>query len=244
MTTRVPKHLTNGRLAAWQSSVAAAAERSAPPVTPLRAWTILLAVFFAVHVAALFTPSLLDDADAAHAQVAKHIAETGDWVTFSHRRRPLSRKSPAPLLDRRPRLPPPRLQRLRHPPARWPSESSPARLLAWVWARRAYGERAALLRRPRHPHLRSESFLFTRIYHPRSHCSPSSPRSRSTCLITGLEDRKPANIYLMWAALALGVLTKGLDHSRSSSPPRRVPYLILTGTWRRWRELRLLSPDS
>ena len=32
-----------------------------------RAWTILLLVWFAIHFAALFSPPLLDDADAAHA---------------------------------------------------------------------------------------------------------------------------------------------------------------------------------
>src|SRR5690348_16513185 len=50
--------------------------------SPARAWTLLLLVFFAVHFVALFSPSLLDDADATHAQAAQHMAHTGDWVTL------------------------------------------------------------------------------------------------------------------------------------------------------------------
>ena len=50
--------------------------------TPARAWTILLPIFIAVYFTALFSPALLDDADATHAQAAQHIATTGDWVTL------------------------------------------------------------------------------------------------------------------------------------------------------------------
>jgi 4-amino-4-deoxy-L-arabinose transferase-like glycosyltransferase len=59
----------------------------APPentfrLSPWRAWMLLLLVFAAVHFAALFAPSLLDDADANHAGAAQHMAITGDWVTL------------------------------------------------------------------------------------------------------------------------------------------------------------------
>ena len=51
-------------------------------LSPRRAWTILLLVWFAVHFAALFSPPLLDDADATHANAAQHMALSGDWVTL------------------------------------------------------------------------------------------------------------------------------------------------------------------
>jgi 4-amino-4-deoxy-L-arabinose transferase-like glycosyltransferase len=59
----------------------------APPentfvLSPVRAWTLLLLVFAAVHVAALWAPPLLDDADATHASAAQHMARSGDWVTL------------------------------------------------------------------------------------------------------------------------------------------------------------------
>src|ERR1700727_1453421 len=49
---------------------------------PVKTWALLLLVFLAVHFAALFTPSLLDDADATHANAAQHMARSGDWVTL------------------------------------------------------------------------------------------------------------------------------------------------------------------
>ena len=45
-------------------------------------WTLLLLVLLAVHFAALFSPSLLDDADATHANAAQSMAAAGDWVTL------------------------------------------------------------------------------------------------------------------------------------------------------------------
>src|ERR1700744_2021295 len=50
--------------------------------SPGKSWTLLLLVFLAVHFVALFTPSLLDDADATHANAAQHMAMSGDWVTL------------------------------------------------------------------------------------------------------------------------------------------------------------------
>ena len=43
-------------------------------------WCGLLfaAIFSAVYFASLFSPPLLDDVDAAHAQAAQHMAESGD----------------------------------------------------------------------------------------------------------------------------------------------------------------------
>ena len=43
---------------------------------------LLLALFLAIYVATLWTPALLDDADATHASAALHIAQSGDWVTL------------------------------------------------------------------------------------------------------------------------------------------------------------------
>ncbi|HEX3436398.1 MAG TPA: glycosyl transferase, partial [Pseudacidobacterium sp.] len=50
--------------------------------SPAKSWALLLLVFLAVHFAALFSPSLLDDADATHANAAMHMAKAGDWVTL------------------------------------------------------------------------------------------------------------------------------------------------------------------
>ena len=47
----------------------------------LAVWLLLAAIFAAVQFASLFSPPLLDDVDAAHAQAAQHMAETGDLIT-------------------------------------------------------------------------------------------------------------------------------------------------------------------
>jgi Dolichyl-phosphate-mannose-protein mannosyltransferase len=58
--------------------------------------------------------------------------------------------------------------------------------------------------------------------------------------LTGMEDRKPAFIYLAWASLAVAVLAKGLI-APVFFIAAVIPYLIITGQWRRWRELRPIT---
>jgi 4-amino-4-deoxy-L-arabinose transferase-like glycosyltransferase len=43
---------------------------------------ILIGLWFLLYVSAAFTPPLLDDADATHAQAAQSMLSTGDWVTL------------------------------------------------------------------------------------------------------------------------------------------------------------------
>src|ERR1700719_77536 len=50
--------------------------------SPAAAWILLVVIFLAVQFASLFTPPLLDDVDASHAQVAQHMDESGDWITM------------------------------------------------------------------------------------------------------------------------------------------------------------------
>src|SRR5271167_3860662 len=82
MNTRIPRHSNNGHFVVSRNAEAPPLEEAQTQFSIIKAWGLLVAVFLSVHVAALFSPPLLDDADAAHAQVARHIAETGDWVTF------------------------------------------------------------------------------------------------------------------------------------------------------------------
>ena len=60
------------------------------------------------------------------------------------------------------------------------------------------------------------------------------------CLLTGLEAGRPGRFYLAWAALALAMLTKGLI-----APvfffAAAIPTLMLSGQWRRWRQLKPIS---
>jgi 4-amino-4-deoxy-L-arabinose transferase-like glycosyltransferase len=209
----------------------------APQFSQVKAWTLLLAVFIAVHFAALFTPPLLDDADAAHAQVARHIAVSGDWVTFQIDGIRYLEKAPLPYW----------LVAIAyrvfgynvfatHLPLALAVLGCAA--LAWRWAHRAYGDRAALYA-ALSLLTAAGVFLFTRVYIPEALLTLFTALALY-CFLCGLEDRNPAQVYAMWAALALGLLTKGL-----LTPvfflAAVVPYMLLTGTWRRWRELRPLT---
>jgi 4-amino-4-deoxy-L-arabinose transferase-like glycosyltransferase len=214
----------------------------APPentfnLSPVRAWTLLLLVFAAVHLAALFSPPLLDDADATHASAAQQMALSGDWVTLKVDGIRYLEKPPLPY---------------------WLAAADyhlfgynvfsthlPLTLgvlglaiLAWVWGRRAYGERAAFYAAL--GVLTSVGvFLFTRIFIPEVLLAFLLAFALYNFLV-GLEDQKPSRLYLTWAALALAMLAKGLV-----APVfffmAVVPYLWLTGDWRRWRQLRLFS---
>src|SRR5271168_3294023 len=55
-----------------------------PSVAPRRSTALLLlcGLWIVIFGTALFTPPLLDDADATHSNAARHMLESGDWVTL------------------------------------------------------------------------------------------------------------------------------------------------------------------
>jgi 4-amino-4-deoxy-L-arabinose transferase-like glycosyltransferase len=60
---------------------------NATPAQSLRpqarlAWAALMALFSIVYIGAMFSPALLDDADATHAEAAREMARTNDFVTL------------------------------------------------------------------------------------------------------------------------------------------------------------------
>src|SRR5271156_3599594 len=110
--------------------------------------------------------------------------------------------------------------------------------LAWAWGRRAYGDRVAFYAAL--GVLTSVGvFLFTRLFIPEVLLTLLLAFALYNFLI-GLEDDRPLRFYLTWAALALAMLAKGLV-----APvfffAAALPYLWLTGDWRRWRQFHLFS---
>jgi len=208
--------------------------RPASSPSALATWVLLLAVFAAIYLAALHLPSLLDDADATHAQAAAHMAETGDLVTLKVNGIRYLEKPPLPywivaglykILGENAyatHLP----NALAVLGCAW---------IAWLWCRRARGDRAAL-----YAALGTLTsfgpFLFTRFFIPEALLS-FLLLSALYCLLTGLESRRPGRFYIAWAALALAMLTKGLI-----APvfffAAAIPTLMLSGHWRRWRQLK------
>lgn len=206
--------------------------RQAPTVAAV--WLLFAAIFAAVQFASLFTPPLLDDADAAHAQASQHMVETGDWVTSKIDGIRYLEKPPLPYW--------------------WaavdyvifgenvfathlPNALAMLGLvwLAWLWSRRAWGDRAGLYA-GLFVLTAMGPFLFTRFMIPEAMLS-FFLLFALYCFITGLESGRTARMYGMWAALALATLAKGL-----MAPifliAAAVPFLLLTGQWRRWRDLK------
>jgi 4-amino-4-deoxy-L-arabinose transferase-like glycosyltransferase len=200
----------------------------------LAVWTFLGAVFLAVQFASLFTPPLLDDVDASHAQVAQHMLESGDWVTMKLDGIRYLEKPPLPYwLDAigywifgqnvfATHLP----NALAILGLAW---------LAWLWTSRAWGSRAGFYAAL--GVLTSIGpFLFTRFAIPEALLGFLLLYALWG-LMTGLESHRPVGIYGMWAALALATLTKGLV-APVFFAAAAIPLLILSGQWRRWRALK------
>jgi len=200
-------------------------------------WLLLAVIFAAVQFASLFTPPLLDDVDASHAQAAQHMVESGDWVTLKING----------------------IRYLEKPPLPYWLEAALFRVfgdnvfathlpnalallgcawLGWLWARRAWGDRAGFYAAL--GILTSVGpFLFTRFSIPEALLSFLFLLALY-CFLTGMESRRPARFYVMWAALALATLTKGLI-APVFFLGAAIPLLLLSGQWRRWKQFKPFS---
>ena len=210
--------------------------QSRPQSTPSTrtTWLIFLAFFLTVYFASLFTPPLMDDVDASHAQTAQYIIDSGNWITTQTDGIRYIEKPPLPFW----------LVTIAYKlfgenafATHLPNALAMLGLagLAWLWARRAWDARAGLYAGL--AVLTSVGpFLFTRFIIPESILSLLLLLALYS-LLTSLEDKKPARIYIAWAALALALLIKGLI-----APVfffgGAIPYLYLSGQYRRWRDLK------
>lgn len=197
-------------------------------------WLLFAFVFVAIYFASLFSPPLLDDVDAAHAQAAQGMAETGNLITSKIDGIRYIEKPPLPYWVVAGMY---RIFGDNTFATHLPNALAVLGLawLAWLWSRRAWGERAGLYAGL--DVLTSVGcFLFTRFIIPESILA-FFLLAALYALISSLEDNKPRRIYWAWACVALAMLTKGLI-----APVfffgAAIPYLLLTGQWRRWKALR------
>jgi len=190
-----------------------------------------------VYFGSLFSPPLLDDVDASHAQAAQHVAETGNWITCQINGIRYIEKPPLPywLVAGSYRIFGQNTFATHLPNAlamlglAW---------LAWAWARRTWGPRAGLYAGL--GVLTSIGpFLFTRFIIPEAILSLFLLIALYG-LITSLELNHPMRIYWAWAGVALALLTKGLI-APVFFAGTAIPYLLLTGQWRQWRALKPFS---
>ena len=184
-----------------------------PAVAESRRWpllhmVLLLGFWLAIYGFSLATPPLLDDADATHAQAAQAMVQTGDWVTLHIDGVRYLEKPPLPYWLS--------ALSLRAFGANAFAIHLPLALavlalavLGYAWARRAFGQRAAL-----YTSLFTLTsvgvFLFTRIFIPEVLLSVFLCAALY-CLLPALEEvPSPRYAYGFWALMALAVLTKGL----------------------------------
>jgi 4-amino-4-deoxy-L-arabinose transferase-like glycosyltransferase len=215
-------------------------ERKATLPDGLRAasYWMLAIVFAAVFLASLFSPPLLDDADSTHAEAAREMYVSGDYVTLHINGVRYLEKAPMPYWLVAASY---RLFGINEFATRLPMALSVLLLgvLAFTWGRHAFGERAGFYA-GLFVYTAAGIFLFTRVLIPDVLLSLLIG-SALYFFLTALEPQASQwRWYAGYACMALGVLTKGLIALAFPGGTALI-YLAVTGEWRRWREFRLPS---
>jgi 4-amino-4-deoxy-L-arabinose transferase-like glycosyltransferase len=235
-----------------------------------RALALLGALWTLIFFASLFSPPVLDDADGTHANAARQVALSGDWVTLRVNNVRYLEKAPLPYWIVAACV---RVFGCNTFAVHLPQALAVLllMLLGYRWARESFGERAALYTGL--GVLTSAGvFLFTRVLIPdvllslllatALYCFLKSLQQNSV-ISTGADGapgqlagwglersgETPAFVfpaastfypYAFWTALAFAVLTKGLV-AIVFLAGTAIAYLALTGESRNWRRLRPLS---
>jgi 4-amino-4-deoxy-L-arabinose transferase-like glycosyltransferase len=195
-------------------------------------------VFVAVYVGSMFTPGLLDDADSTHAEAAREMVVTGDFVTLHVNGVRYLEKPPLPYWLVAISY---KIFGVNEFSTRLPMVLSVMLLgvLALCWGRRAFGQRAGIYA-GLFVYTCAGVYLFTRILIPDVLLSLLIAAAMYFFLTALEPDAAGWRWYAGYAAMALGVLTKGLI--ALVFPCAAAGFFLLgTGEWRRWREFRLLS---
>jgi 4-amino-4-deoxy-L-arabinose transferase-like glycosyltransferase len=217
-------------------------------------FTLWLVIFFA----SLFNCPVMDDADGTHANAARQVLLSGDYVTLRVNNVRYLEKAPLPYWIAATSI---RLFGVNTFAVHLPQAIAVLllALLGWRWSGEAFGERAALYTAL--GMLTSVGvFLFTRVFIPdallslllaiclycflKSLHSPSKDAVIASEAASAAKSRDPRISsfypYAMWTALALAVLTKGLV-ALVFLFGAAIVYLALTGELRRYRTLRPFS---
>jgi 4-amino-4-deoxy-L-arabinose transferase-like glycosyltransferase len=197
----------------------------------------VLLLFAAVYVGSLFSPGLQDDADSTHAEAAREMYVTHDFVTLKINGNRYLEKAPLMYW----------VVALSYFffgvnefAAHLPVAVSMLLLvlLAMRWGRRAFGESAAVYG-GLFMATTAGCFLFTRILIPESSLSLFIAAA-FYFFATALEDRVAWRWYAAYASMALAVLTKGLLVLVVVGGAAFL-YIAISSEWRRWREFRLFT---
>ncbi len=231
---------------------------------PRNAALILAGLWFFVFFCSLFSPPVLDDADATHAQAARAMVETGDYVTLKVDGVRYLEKAPLPywLVAMSFRVFGFNTFAVHLPLA---IAVGLLMLLGHRWANQAFGARTGfytaigvltsvgvfLFTRILIPEVLLSLFLAAALFAFLKSLGPIAvvPPKGAVVPASGEAGEQPAVIwyagtnfyaYAMWGCLALAVLTKGLV-ALVFFFGTALLYLLLTEEWRQWRLLRPVS---
>jgi len=229
--------------------------------TPRRstAIAILTGLWLIIFFSALFSPPLLDDADATHSNAARHMALTGDLTTLYVNGIRYLEKAPLPYWLVALSF---RIFGFNTFAAHLPQAIAvlSLALLGYYWAARAFNLRAAfytglailtsvgvfLFTRYFIPEVLLSLFLAISLYYflqSLTTISKQSPVILSEAKNPRISTDAPQTFfrilypYAMWAALAFAVLTKGLVAIVFFLGTAAI-YLVLTNEHKNWRALK------
>jgi 4-amino-4-deoxy-L-arabinose transferase-like glycosyltransferase len=196
-----------------------------------------LVLFALIYVGSLFSPGLQDDADSTHAEAAREMSVTHDYVTLKVNGNRYLEKAPLMYWAVSVCY---LLFGTKEFAAHLPVALSMLLLvlLAMRWGRRAFGDRAAVYA-GLFVATAAGCYLFTRILIPESILSLFIALA-FYFFATALEDGAGWRWYGAYACVALAVLTKGLLAIVVVGLALLL-YVVIRGEWRRWREFRLFT---
>ena len=203
------------------------------------AWASWLAAFLlcaVVYLGGAFLPALQDDADSTHAEAAREMLVSGDYVTLHVNGVRYLEK--APLLYWLVTFSY-RIFGVTEFATRVPTVVAMF-LLVWLaasWARQAFGSRAGVYA-GLFVSTAAGYYLFTRVLIPEAILSLLIAACFYFFLRALERPHRAALWYAGYACLALAVLTKGLV-ALVFVGLTAVVFALLTGDWRRWREFHL-----
>jgi 4-amino-4-deoxy-L-arabinose transferase-like glycosyltransferase len=186
----------------------------------------------------MFTPGLLDDADSTHAEAAREMVRSGDYVTLHINGIRYLEKAPLPYWLVAFSY---KVLGVNEFSTRLPMVLSVLLLgvLAFSWGRRAFDEPTGIYA-GLFVYTCAGIYLFTRILIPEVLLSLLIAGSLYLFLTALESDAAAWRWYVGYVLMALGVLTKGLIALVFPCGAAFL-FLLVTGDWRRWKEFRLVS---